>query len=100
MTNYFVYTNPVEGREDEFNEWYDTIHIPELLAMFPNIRSAKRFAAADASKAPQAYLAVYEIEGDAPGTIEAIARAMASGELTVSDSIDGKSSARTVWIPR
>ena len=29
-----VFSNPAEGKEDEFNEWYDTVHIPELLAEF------------------------------------------------------------------
>ena len=24
-------SNPVEGREAEFNQWFDTVHIPEVL---------------------------------------------------------------------
>ena len=100
MSSYFVYTNPVEGREDEYNDWYDQIHIPEILAMFSNITAAKRYHAVDTQNAPQAYLAIYDIEGDASSTIQAIGKAMASGELTVSDSVDGATAARMVWVKR
>jgi hypothetical protein len=24
-------TNPVDGREQEFNDWYDNVHIPDCL---------------------------------------------------------------------
>ena len=27
-----VFTEPVIGREDEYNEWYDEVHLPEVLA--------------------------------------------------------------------
>ncbi|MHB8693726.1 MAG: hypothetical protein ACYDHH_21015 [Solirubrobacteraceae bacterium] len=26
-----VFTNPVEGKENEFHEWYDSVHIPDCL---------------------------------------------------------------------
>jgi hypothetical protein len=99
MSIYFVCTNPVEGREEEYNHWYDKVHLPEILAMFPNIVSAKRYTAADTSDT-HAYSAVYEIEGDAPATIEAIGKAMASGALSVSEAVDGASTVRTVWVER
>ena len=35
-------TNPVEGREQEFNEWYDNQHVPDFLAL-PGCVSAQRF---------------------------------------------------------
>ena len=98
-TTYLVYTNAAEGRDDEFNTWYDTVHIPEILAMFPSVVSAKRFSAADPA-AEHAYLAMYEIEGDADATIRAIGKAMMSGELTTTDSMDAPRSARAVWVAR
>jgi len=36
-----VFSNPVEGRDAEFNDWYDNVRIPELLAV-PGMLSAKR----------------------------------------------------------
>jgi len=28
-----VFSNPFEGKDDEFNEWYDNVHLPQVLAM-------------------------------------------------------------------
>jgi hypothetical protein len=27
---FLVFTNPVEGREDEYNEWYDNVHLGDV----------------------------------------------------------------------
>lgn len=34
MGNYtlVVFTNPVEGREDDYNEWYDNQHLGDVIA--------------------------------------------------------------------
>lgn len=61
-----AFTNPVAGREDEFNRWYDERHVPDLLAV-PGIVSAQRFALTDATgegKPAWSYLALYELETD------------------------------------
>ncbi len=59
-----VLTSPVPGAEDEFNEWYDTIHVPEVLRM-PGFLSGRRFRLVDPDPADSPrYLAVYEIESD------------------------------------
>ena len=63
-----VLTNPVEGKEDEYNEWYSDIHIREIVDI-PGFVSARRFKLADAqmgAAGPHQYLAIYEVEGD-PG---------------------------------
>ncbi|WP_345634669.1 DUF4286 family protein [Rugosimonospora acidiphila] len=66
MTRYLqiVQTSPSPGSEEEFNEWYDTVHVPEVLRM-PGFISGQRFRLVDAdpSEGPR-YLAVYEIESD------------------------------------
>jgi hypothetical protein len=72
-------TNPVEGKEREFNEWYDNQHVPDMLAL-PGCVSAHRYKLADVQRAgrpqPFKYLALYEIETDdlAAVTAEAAAR--------------------------
>lgn len=72
-----VLSNPVDGREDEFNEWYDNQHIPDLLRV-PGVVAAQRFrlSGEQLAKAPHPwrYLAVYEIEGADPGTIATMLR--------------------------
>lgn len=37
-----VYSNPVEGREQEYNDWYSNQHLNDLLAI-PGVISARRF---------------------------------------------------------
>ena len=47
------------AHEVAFNNWYETVHIPDLLAC-PGWLSARRYVALDGG--PK-YVAVYEIEG-------------------------------------
>ena len=63
-----VYTNPVAGREEEFNQWYDDIHLRDLLAV-PGFIAARRYRLSDAQSpnatpSPFQYLCIYEIESD------------------------------------
>jgi hypothetical protein len=37
---FLVMTDPVEGQDDAFNEWYDTCHVREVLAL-PGTTSRK-----------------------------------------------------------
>ena len=66
---FVVNTNPVEGREDEYNDWYSNRHLADVLAV-PGVVSARRFAIADTqvAAAPPSfkYLALYEVEADDP----------------------------------
>lgn len=60
-------TNPVEGKEQEFNEWYDNQHVPDVLAL-PGCVSAQRFKLTGVQMpnrpCPFQYLAIYEFETD------------------------------------
>ncbi|MGW4287245.1 hypothetical protein ACWEIK_09945 [Streptomyces sp. NPDC004673] len=64
---YVVLTNPVEGREDEYNEWYTNTHVHDALKV-PGFVGAQRFKLAGAQRNeapyPWQYLALYEIETD------------------------------------
>jgi hypothetical protein len=64
-----VHSNPVAGREDEYNEWYSGRHLDDLLAI-PGVISARRFMLAEKQTLPVAhaykYLALYEVETDDP----------------------------------
>lgn len=61
-----VFTRPAEGREDEYNQWYDERHLPDVAGL-PGIVAAQRFIFQEASRnsvsaAPEfGYLAVYEV---------------------------------------
>ncbi len=49
-------------REKEFNDWYDRIHIPDVLGGCPDIKSATRYVLYAPARGHGRYLAVYEIE--------------------------------------
>jgi hypothetical protein len=64
---FVVSSNPAEGREQEYNEWYSNRHLADLRAL-PGVVAARRFVLNEVQLAdvPQAfkYLALYEIETD------------------------------------
>jgi len=81
-----VYTKAAPGRDDEFNHWYDDVHLPEVLALGP-FTAAERFRVADAQAfdQPHDYVAIYSFEGEAADALAALLGA--AGELTMSDAM-------------
>jgi hypothetical protein len=69
-------------REQEYNTWYDEVHIPELLAL-DGIVAARRLRPVDGDGP---YVALYEIEGD---DLRAILDNMFAnaGQLHMSDAL-------------
>ena len=72
MPNYLVLvmSNPVPGREEAFNEWYDDPHLDEVIAT-TGFSSAQRFEleAAAGAASPHRYLALYETAGESPAEV-------------------------------
>jgi hypothetical protein len=93
---FLVFTNPVSPeREDEFNDWYDNQHLPDMLGL-PGWEAACRYRLADEQR-PQPedgshgrkYLAVYELEAEALETpLGALSAASEGGRLRRSDAIE------------
>jgi len=85
-------TSPAEGRESEYNNWYNDIHIPEILSV-PGITSARRFRiqVAKAGGAPAwKYLAIYEVETDNIGeTLKALGGATSAVIEALDQSASG-----------
>ena len=50
------------GREKELNDWYDRIHIPDVMSGCPDIKSTTRYVLYAPAKGHGKFLAVYEIE--------------------------------------
>ena len=95
-----VFTNPVAGRENEYNRWYDERHLAEVLGISGFV-AATRYKADDAqlvAKGDHDYLAVYEIEtDDLPATLEALQNAYPS--MDMNDALDMKSIRSWVYTP-
>lgn len=85
---YVVQTNAVEGREDEFQDWYTNRHLADVLAV-PGFVAAQRFQASPTQRAgqpPYRFLALYEIEGNPADALEALGQAVADG-MELSDAM-------------
>jgi hypothetical protein len=73
MAKYIMlaFSNPVRGREQEYNDWYDQFHVPEMLAS-PGLVAAQRYRVAPVEPPdypgyqpmPYRYLNLMEIETD------------------------------------
>jgi hypothetical protein len=66
---FLVFSSPVAGKEEEFNNWYDNVHIYEALTS-PGFVAAQRFRISNDQVMPAAaeklprYVTVYELETD------------------------------------
>lgn len=82
-------TRPLPGREEEYNHWYDRVHLPDVLKV-PGFRSAQRFRLhSEIAGGIQSYLAIYEIEADDLGDVKReMGRRIKSGEMAMSEAID------------
>ena len=87
-----VFTESTPGKEAEYNEWYDQIHLKEVLEI-EGFVAAQRFRVADAqvaggdADALARYLAIYEIEAD---SVEVALEKLdaSAGSMIMSDALD------------
>jgi len=79
-----VTSAPVSAeREDEYNDWYDNIHLADICAL-PGFVGAKRYKLA--GDADQPYLAVYDIDHDDPeAAMGGIMAGVQDGSVRMSD---------------
>jgi hypothetical protein len=85
-----VLTSPAAGQDDEFNSWYEQVHIPELFEHIPELRSATRYRRIQGSPSASdhLYCNVFEIDSGEPGQVLArISSVAASGLFRLSDSL-------------
>lgn len=94
-----VLSNPVSGREHECDDWYQNVHLHEMVTL-PGFKSAQRFRIAHTMQEtePYQFLAVYEIETDAiDKTLQGLVSAAASGDLNLSDALHRESAYAVVY---
>lgn len=87
-----VFSNPSEGNEDAYNDWYDHEHLQEVVAL-PEFVSARRFRlAADqlegGTESEHRYLAVYEFEGDPKDALARLQGELAAGTIVLPAEIE------------
>jgi hypothetical protein len=101
---FVVLSNPTTpGQEAEYNEWYNKIHIPDVLNV-PGFVAAQRFKLADSQfadgKPAHRYLALYELEtDDLKGSFKELQKRVGTADMFMSDAIDMKGLSASTFTP-
>jgi hypothetical protein len=95
---YIVFTQPKPGQDDAYNDWYDNIHLAEVIAV-EGFVAAQRFKLVDVpgnAQGASRYLAIYEIEADDPeAVLDRLVALGTTGGMVISDALD-RDSAKTI----
>jgi len=91
---FVVYTRPKSPDcEDEYNEWYNETHIPELRTL-PGFTGVRRYKVSGSTKGPEGvdslpeYMAIYDLEADdLQDVFDGLSRAVAAGAVHLADVI-------------
>lgn len=92
-----VLTEPTAGREAEYNDYYERLHLDEVLATTV-MSSAQRFKLSDQQglPCPLPYLALYEVEADDASTVLANLNATRAQRVQ-SDALNRKTAGAWVF---
>lgn len=79
QTFFLVFSNPIEGKEAEYKEWYTNVHLREVVAV-KGFKSAQLFRLTkDQAMESQShqYCALYQVENDdVAGTVQRLQAAV------------------------
>lgn len=102
---FVVFTNAVEGREDEFNQWYDEVHIPDVMKL-DGVVSARRYELRSTERPELApnpstrrYVTIYEVERDGNLVLADLISRAGTPDLEISDAFDIMTSSMDAWVP-
>lgn len=88
-----VASSPKPGREAEYADWYDKVHLPDVCRA-TGVLNGRRLIALDSSPAtpPGAQISVFDLDVDDPASVMAeITERTKSGDFGSSDSVDPQS---------
>lgn len=93
-----VFSNPLAGKEEEYNEWYNQQHLADVLKV-PGFVSAQRFKLAEANgDAVWRYLAIYEFEADDPaGALGELTKRAGTPHMVLSEAMDLSNYSVSAW---
>ena len=99
---FLVLTNATEGRDDEFNDWYNNRHLPDVLAV-EGFVAAQRYKMAELDP-PQTsghhYMALYEVEAeDLAKANQALMNTAGTDAMVLSEALDMTSASAIYFEP-
>jgi hypothetical protein len=82
-----VTSRATPGRDADYNAWYDTTHVVDVLGL-PGFNACQRYVRANpGAEGPTEYVAAYEVETDDPAAL--LESLMAAGpQMQMTDAID------------
>jgi len=87
---FIVLTGPVPGQEKEYNDWYQNVHLKDVVAI-DAFKTAQRFRLQQAVMPVPglpSYLAIYDIEtDDIDGAVKELVDRAASGQMVISKAL-------------
>jgi hypothetical protein len=91
-------------QDEEYSQWYRSVHIPELLATIPGFVSGQLFELSPtqltaAGPDLRRFVAVYEIEGDPAAVITPLRDARSQGRLSSAPSSARSTSTSAFFAP-
>lgn len=93
-----VLANAAEGRDVEFNRWYDEQHLGDVLAL-PGVLTGERFKIAGTAN-KWSYLTLYDVETDDLAAFGAeIEKRAGTDAMPLSDAIDVSTVFNAIFIP-
>jgi hypothetical protein len=99
---YIALSDPLPGREQDLDDWYDRLHLAQVIDV-PGFISARRYVAIEAGDGPprkRKALVIYEIEADVPAEVIAGLRNRRGTELLIpSDALDPATMFAQVYQP-
>jgi hypothetical protein len=98
-----VFSNPIENKEDEYNEWYSKTHLHDVLKIRGFV-AAQRFKLSDeqlpGDPSSYRYMAIYKIEtDDLEATLKELVQAQEKGNMVVSSALDIENVASWIFTP-
>jgi hypothetical protein len=97
-----VLSNTVEGKDDEFNDWYTNTHLGDVLKVKGYV-AAQRYKLSDVQLGPDGheygYLAIYEIETDDLQESATALTSGAAGSMYISPALDRDRTVAWLYTP-
>jgi hypothetical protein len=85
-----VVSNPVEGRDEEYNRWYSERHLRDVVGVDGFVSAERYRVLSEEGEKPLGgkYAAIYEIESDDPrATLAQLSVLAEAGKMEVSDAM-------------
>jgi len=84
---FMALTDAVDGREEEFNHWYDTEHVPDVVFVEPFLSGRRFKLVGGVGPRRWGYVSMYRLIGDVPAAHQSLRDNHDAGNGTMTEAI-------------